>query len=76
MGFVGIDSLSGQARLTFGIPYLLDGIDPVIVAIGLFAVGETLWVISRGPEADEIAAGPRIVVDDRRPNGRARGSRG
>ncbi len=29
LGSVGIDSLSGQARLTFGIPYLLDGIDPV-----------------------------------------------
>jgi putative tricarboxylic transport membrane protein len=54
LGSIGIDSLSGQSRLTFGIPYLLDGIDPVIVAIGLFAVGETLWVISRGPEADEI----------------------
>ena len=54
LGSIGIDSLSGQARLTFGIPYLLDGIDPVIVAIGLFAIGETLWVISRGPESDEI----------------------
>jgi putative tricarboxylic transport membrane protein len=54
LGSVGIDSLSGQARLTFGIPYLLDGIDPIVVAIGLFAVGETLWVVSRGPESDEI----------------------
>ncbi|MGH9199916.1 MAG: tripartite tricarboxylate transporter permease, partial [Vicinamibacterales bacterium] len=56
LGSVGIDSLTGQARLTFGIPYLLDGIDVVIVAIGLFAVGETLWVISRGPESEEIVA--------------------
>jgi len=54
LGSVGIDGLSGQARFTFGIPYLLDGIDPVIVAIGLFAIGETLWVISRGPEADHV----------------------
>ena len=54
LGFVGIDGLSGQARFTFGVPYLLDGIDPIIVAIGLFAVGETLWVASRGPEADEL----------------------
>ena len=38
LGFVGIDALSGQARFTFGVPYLLDGIDPVIVAIGLFAI--------------------------------------
>ena len=54
LGSVGIDGLSGQARFTFGIPYLLDGIDPVIVAIGLFAVGETLWVVSRGPELEEL----------------------
>jgi len=54
LGSVGIDGLSGQARFTFGIAYLLDGIDPVIVAIGLFAIGETLWVVSRGPEADQL----------------------
>ncbi|MEP6783066.1 MAG: tripartite tricarboxylate transporter permease [Acidobacteriota bacterium] len=54
LGFIGIDALSGHARLTFGIPYLLDGIDPVIVAIGLFAVGETLWIASLGPAADEL----------------------
>jgi putative tricarboxylic transport membrane protein len=54
LGFVGIDALSGQARFTFGLPYLLDGIDPVIVAIGLFAVGETLWVASLGPAMEEL----------------------
>jgi putative tricarboxylic transport membrane protein len=54
LGFVGIDGLSGQSRFTLGIPYLLDGIDPIIVAIGLFAVGETLWVASRGPAIDDV----------------------
>lgn len=54
LGFVGIDALSGQARFTLGIPYLLDGIDPVIVAIGLFAVGETLWLAGQGPAAEEL----------------------
>src|SRR5437764_1159823 len=44
IGLVGLDPLSGQARLTFGIPQLADGIDVVIVAVGLFAVGEALWV--------------------------------
>ena len=29
-------------------------IDPVIVAIGLFAIGETLWVASRGPALDDV----------------------
>ena len=54
LGFVGIDGLSGQARFTFGVPYLLDGIDPVIVAIGLFAIGETLWIASRGRTIEEV----------------------
>jgi putative tricarboxylic transport membrane protein len=55
LGLVGLDPRDGQARLTFGIPYLLDGIDPVIVAVGLFAVGETLYLASRrGSGDDEI----------------------
>ncbi|MEX2178313.1 MAG: tripartite tricarboxylate transporter permease [Gemmatimonadaceae bacterium] len=55
LGLVGLDPRDGQARLTFGMPYLLDGIDPVIVAVGLFAVGETLFVASRrGAGQDEL----------------------
>jgi putative tricarboxylic transport membrane protein len=44
IGLVGLDSVSGQARLTFGIPQLGDGIDIVVVAVGIFALGEALWV--------------------------------
>lgn len=44
IGTVGIDPTSGQQRLTLGIPELADGIDVVVVAVGLFAVGEALWV--------------------------------
>jgi putative tricarboxylic transport membrane protein len=44
IGLVGIDLQSGQQRLTFGIPQLADGIDVVVVAVALFAIGETLWV--------------------------------
>jgi putative tricarboxylic transport membrane protein len=40
---IGIDQLTGEARLSFGIPQLLDGIDVVILVIGLFAVGETMY---------------------------------
>ncbi|MFB4277278.1 MULTISPECIES: tripartite tricarboxylate transporter permease [unclassified Nonomuraea] len=47
IGLVGIDQQTGQARLTLGIPQLLDGIDVVIVAVGLFALGEALYVASR-----------------------------
>jgi putative tricarboxylic transport membrane protein len=39
--------MTGQARLTFGIPGLLDGIDLTVVLVSLFAVGEILFVASR-----------------------------
>src|SRR3990167_897301 len=47
LGLVGIDLQTGQARYTLGMPQLLDGIDVVVVVVGLFAVGETLHVVSR-----------------------------
>src|SRR5215210_8018489 len=46
-GLVGTDNLTGQQRFTFGLPVLGDGIDVVTFAVGVFAVGETLWVASR-----------------------------
>jgi len=47
VGLIGIDNLTGQARFTFGVPQLLNGLDIVVVAVGLFAVGEALYVASR-----------------------------
>jgi putative tricarboxylic transport membrane protein len=43
LGLIGLDQISGQARYTFGIPELLDGIEIVLVAVGLFAVAEVLY---------------------------------
>lgn len=47
IGLIGTEVLTGQQRYTVGVPQLADGIDTVIVAVGLFAVGETLYVASR-----------------------------
>ena len=47
LGVVGIDKMSGQPRLTFGFPGLLDGIDLTVVLVSLFAVGEIMFVASR-----------------------------
>jgi putative tricarboxylic transport membrane protein len=47
LGLVGIDKLTGQARLAFGVPDLLDGIEVTTLAVGLFAMGEALYVASR-----------------------------
>jgi putative tricarboxylic transport membrane protein len=47
LGLIGIDLQTGQPRFTFGLLELLDGINVIVVAVGLFAVGETLWLASR-----------------------------
>ncbi|MEU0882600.1 tripartite tricarboxylate transporter permease [Lentzea sp. NPDC005914] len=47
IGLVGTDTLSGQQRFTLGVGTLADGIDVVVVAVGVFAVGEALYVASR-----------------------------
>ncbi len=52
-GCVGIDQLSGQARLAFGVPELLDGIEVTTMAVAMFAVGEALFI-----------AGQRVHVED------------
>ncbi len=47
LGLVGIDLQTGQPRMTFGIPELLDGVNVVLVAVALFAVGEALHMAWR-----------------------------
>jgi putative tricarboxylic transport membrane protein len=47
IGLIGLDAQTGVDRLTFGSLSLLDGIDVVVVAVALFAVGEALYVASR-----------------------------
>ncbi|TAG34990.1 MAG: tripartite tricarboxylate transporter permease [Polaromonas sp.] len=44
-GLVGLDQISAQARYTGGVPELLDGIEIVLVAVGLFAVAEALHAV-------------------------------
>ncbi|MFP5399325.1 MAG: tripartite tricarboxylate transporter permease [Gammaproteobacteria bacterium] len=47
LGVIGIDKLTGQARMAYGVPTMLDGISITTLAVGLFAMGETLYVASR-----------------------------
>jgi putative tricarboxylic transport membrane protein len=44
LGLIGIDLQTGQPRFTFAMTELLDGINVIVVAVGLFAVGETLYL--------------------------------
>ena len=45
MGLVGLDQISGQARYTGGVPEFLDGLEVVLIAVGLFAVAEALYAV-------------------------------
>ena len=51
IGLVGVDLQTGQPRFTFGQMELLDGIEVTIAAVGLFAVGEALFLAWQGREA-------------------------
>lgn len=42
LGTVGIDLTTGDLRFTMGVPELRDGVNLVIVAMGLFGVGELI----------------------------------
>jgi len=69
LGLVGTDLLTGQQRFNVGIPQLADGIDVVIVAVALFAVGEALHVASRlrhGPVEVMSSAGSFMTREDLR----------
>jgi putative tricarboxylic transport membrane protein len=47
---VGMDTVTGQLRLTFGFPDLMRGFDFLIGVIGLFGIGEILQSMEEGLE--------------------------
>ena len=53
LGLIGIDLQTGQARLSFGVPDLLDGIEVTTLAVALFAIGEALKVAASPGAHDE-----------------------
>ena len=50
-GMVGVDLQTGQHRFSFGQAELLDGLEVTIVAVGLFAVGEAMFMAWKGHAA-------------------------
>ncbi|WP_114560865.1 tripartite tricarboxylate transporter permease [Desertihabitans aurantiacus] len=53
---VGIETQSGTSRFTFGVPDFLDGIDVVVVTVGLLALGEVFHraSLAHRPEAETL----------------------
>jgi len=69
MGFalacVGLDTVTGQLRMTFGFNELLNGFDFLVAVIGLFGIGEILLTMEEGLAFKGGAAkiNPRVVFE-------------
>jgi putative tricarboxylic transport membrane protein len=61
---VGLDTITGQLRLTYGFTELLNGFDFLIAVIGLFGIGEILLTMEEGLSFRGRAAGinPKVVL--------------
>ena len=75
MGLVGLDQITGQARYTGGVPELMDGIEVVLIAVGLFAVAEALYAVLYEGRAVETQ-NKMSKVHMTAPSGAARGRPG
>jgi TctA family transporter len=54
LGMVGTDVNSGVARYSFDIPELTDGIDFVVIAMGVFGYGEIIANLSKPDDEREV----------------------
>ncbi|HVG50990.1 MAG TPA: tripartite tricarboxylate transporter permease [Xanthobacteraceae bacterium] len=61
---VGLDTITGSLRLTFGVTELLNGFDFLIAVIGLFGIGEILLTMEEGLAFRGKSAGinPKVVL--------------
>src|SRR5213592_1783209 len=59
---VGLDIVTGQLRMTFGIPDLMKGFDFIVAVIGLFGIGEILLSVEEGLTFRGAATGMNLSV--------------
>jgi putative tricarboxylic transport membrane protein len=61
---VGMDTVTGQLRLTFGTTELLRGFDFLVAVIGLFGIGEILLTMEEGLafKGGKAKINPRVVL--------------
>jgi putative tricarboxylic transport membrane protein len=62
---VGLDIVTGQLRLTFGLTPLMTGFDFIVAVIGLFGIGEILLSVEEGLKFEGARAkmNLRVVLD-------------
>jgi putative tricarboxylic transport membrane protein len=65
MACIGMDTMTGQLRLTFGQPELMRGFDFLIAVIGLFGIGEILLSMEEGLKFSGKSAkiNPKVVLE-------------
>jgi putative tricarboxylic transport membrane protein len=64
IAFIGSDPVSGVQRFTFGSSDLLDGVKPILVMVGLFAVTEMLVQIGEPPWAKGGQVSTKLKLPD------------
>src|SRR5258705_7689157 len=57
---VGLDIVTGQLRMTFGVTELMKGFDFIIAVIGLFGIGEILLSVEEGLSFSGAATGMKL----------------
>ena len=62
---VGMDSVTGQLRMTYGVTELLKGFDFLIAVIGLFGIGEILLTMEEGLafKGKSAKISPKVVLE-------------
>jgi putative tricarboxylic transport membrane protein len=50
---VGVDSIYGTERFAFGVPFLQDGIEYLLVMVGAYGLGEVFTRLEKGFKSDE-----------------------
>src|SRR3954471_10717129 len=59
---VGLDIVTGQLRMTFGVTELMKGFDFIVAVIGLFGIGEILLSVEEGLSFSGAATGMKLGV--------------
>jgi putative tricarboxylic transport membrane protein len=65
LGTVGLDPVLGAERYTFGVPNLTDGLDFVVVAMGLFGIAEVLGNLEAPEQPIALKTGIRNIMPTR-----------
>ena len=62
---VGMDTVTGQLRMTYGVTELLKGFDFLIAVIGLFGIGEILLTMEEGLafKGKSAKISPKVVLE-------------